>query len=102
VPEDVGAVLAWALREGVTNVLRHSGATTCTIAVTDHGDHVELVVVDDGVGGPGQAEGSTARLGGLDGLRNRVHAAGGSVDAGSTGAGFRLVAAVPVRVGVRP
>ncbi|NUR07734.1 MAG: sensor histidine kinase [Nocardioidaceae bacterium] len=103
VPEDVGAVLAWALREAVTNVLRHSGASSCTITVAGRADRTELVVVDDGVGGPARpAEGAPARAGGLDGLRDRVSAAGGWVDAASTGEGFRLVAGVPARVGVRP
>jgi two-component system sensor histidine kinase DesK len=103
VPADAGAVLAWALREGITNVLRHSGASSCTIEVTDHGDHTELVVVDDGVGRPTRpTEGSAARAVGLDGLRDRLRAAGGSVDATSTGEGFRLAARVPGRVGARP
>lgn len=43
-------VLAWVLREAVTNVVRHSRATRCTITLAPHG----LVVVDDGVG-PGAA-----------------------------------------------
>jgi two-component system sensor histidine kinase DesK len=103
VPDDVGTVLAWALREAVTNVLRHSGASSCTIAVSGTGDRAQLLVVDDGVGLPaGPAEGTAGRAGGLDGLRDRVRAAGGSVDASSTGEGFRLVATVPTRVGVRP
>jgi two-component system sensor histidine kinase DesK len=99
-PGDAGAVLAWALREGVTNVLRHSGAGSCRIEVTDHGDHTELLIVDDGVGAPtAPPDSSLARVGGLDGLRDRVRAAGGSVDAGSTGEGFRLAASVPAGVG---
>jgi two-component system sensor histidine kinase DesK len=101
-PDDTGAVLAWALREGVTNVLRHSGADSCRIEVIDRGDHTELVVVDDGVGAPTPpADGTIARAGGLDGLRDRVRAAGGSVDAGSTGDGFRLVASIPAHLGAR-
>ncbi len=101
-PEDAGAVLAWALREGITNVLRHSGADSCTIAITDHGDHTELVVVDNGVGtSTPPPDGSIARAGGLDGLRDRVRAAGGSIDASSTGEGFRLVASVPARLEAR-
>jgi two-component system sensor histidine kinase DesK len=102
-PEDTGAVLAWALREGITNVLRHSGADRCSIEVTRHGDRIELVVVDNGVGTPTRpAEGTSVRAGGLDGLRDRLHAAGGQVQTSSTGTGFRLVASVPSRVGARP
>ena len=32
VPSDMREVFAWAVREGVTNVIRHSGATRCTVA----------------------------------------------------------------------
>ncbi|WP_155918066.1 sensor histidine kinase [Marmoricola sp. URHB0036] len=102
-PEDTGAVLAWALREGITNVLRHSGADSCSIEVTRRGDRTELVVVDNGVGTPTRpAEGTSVRAGGLDGLRDRLRAAGGQVQTSSTGTGFRLVASVPSRVGARP
>ena len=67
------------------------------------GPTVELVVVDNGVGTPTRpAEGSPARVGGLDGLRDRLRSAGGQVEASSTGAGFRLVASIPSRLGVRP
>ncbi len=99
-PEDSGSVLAWALREGVTNVLRHSGANACRIELTDRGDHTELTITDDGVGAPTRPPaGSVARAGGLDGLRDRVRAAGGSLDAGSATDGYRLVASVPARLG---
>lgn len=43
-------VLAWVLREAVTNVVRHSRAERCTVTLAPHG----LVVMDDGVG-PGMA-----------------------------------------------
>jgi signal transduction histidine kinase len=60
-------------------------------------------VVDDGVGAPTPPDEATvARAGGLDGLRDRVRSAGGSMHATSTGAGFRLVATVPAGTGVRP
>jgi len=34
VPSDMREVFAWAVREGVTNVIRHSGATRCTVRLT--------------------------------------------------------------------
>jgi two-component system sensor histidine kinase DesK len=103
VPEDSGTVLAWALREGVTNVLRHSAASSCSIVVSDHGDHAQLEILDDGVGrATPPSEVSAVRAGGLDGLRDRVQAAGGSMDSSSADGGFRLVARVPARAGVRP
>jgi two-component system sensor histidine kinase DesK len=101
-PEDAGSVLAWALREAVTNVLRHSGASACTIAITEVVGRVQLVVSDDGVGTATRPpEGSIARAGGLEGLRDRLRAVDGSVESGSTDAGFRLVASVPASLGAR-
>lgn len=75
-------VLAWALREAVTNVIRHSGAQRCVIELGPG----SLVVTDDGVGGTG-VEGN-----GLRGLRERVAASGGSVTfgAGPDGRGHEL------------
>ena len=64
-------VLAWALREAVTNVVRHSAAASCTVELATD----SLTVRDDGRGARGRAEGN-----GLRGLRERVTAAGGTVD----------------------
>ncbi len=65
-------LLGWALREGITNVVRHARATTCAVRLSPDG----VEIIDDGVG-------SAAPAGnGLSGLRERVVAAGGSVDAG--------------------
>jgi two-component system, NarL family, sensor histidine kinase DesK len=89
---DDATPLAWALREGVTNVLRHSGADRCRIAVVDRDGRTELVVDDNGSAAPTAPR---DRAGGLGGLRDRIGAAGGSLDAVSTGSGFRLTARVP-------
>ncbi len=63
-------VLAWALREAVTNVIRHSGAERCTITLGE--DWLE--VADDGRGIGDANEGH-----GMRGLRERVRGAGGTV-----------------------
>jgi two-component system sensor histidine kinase DesK len=95
VPEDSETALAWALREAVTNVVRHSGATRCTIELlhrqTLDGPVLELSVEDNGSGGSGQGPGN-----GLTGLTERLQKAGGTLEAGGTKHGFRLVARVPV------
>jgi two-component system sensor histidine kinase DesK len=65
-------LFGWVVREGLTNVARHARAARC--AVTLSASTVE--VLDDGVGGPAGA-GS-----GLGGLRERVDAAGGRLEAG--------------------
>jgi two-component system sensor histidine kinase DesK len=95
---DEESALAWALREAVTNVVRHSGATRCEIALTEDGDTVTLTVTDNGRG-PGAGFG----LGnGLTGLEERLLLAGGRLTAsGVPGGGFRLHAHVPLR-GVLP
>jgi len=65
-------LFGWVVREGLTNVVRHAQASSCAVRLC--GSSVEIV--DDGVGRaapPGN---------GLDGLRERVAAAGGVVDAG--------------------
>ena len=87
-----GEVLAWVLREGATNVLRHSGASTCLIELAEHDGRVELTIADNGVGGP---TAPSPRLGGLAGLRDRLSAAGGDLTVEREGDGFRLVATVP-------
>ncbi len=71
VPQHQQEVFAWCLREAVTNVVRHSGATRCAVT-TEPG---RLVITDDGVGlAPGTPEGN-----GLRGLRERVTALGGEM-----------------------
>ena len=85
----VETVLALALREAVTNVLRHAGAATCVIALANGGGEVLLEVSDDGTGEEAP-EGT-----GLRGMRERVMAAGGRVDRRS-GRGTTLRVAIPV------
>ncbi|KAB2340584.1 sensor histidine kinase [Actinomadura rudentiformis] len=89
-PPKAEAVLAWALREGVTNVLRHSEASTCEIAIRRGDGAVRLEITNDGVraaSGPGS---------GLTGLRERARAVAGTVSASVTpGGGFRLCVEVP-------
>src|SRR4029077_527140 len=48
------AVLAWCLREAVTNVIRHSRARHCRIRLTERLGEVSLEVTDDGRGFSGQ------------------------------------------------
>ncbi|MET9060682.1 histidine kinase [Streptomyces antibioticus] len=50
VAPETAALLGWVVREAVTNVVRHSAATHCTITVTGTQDRVRLTVTDDGRG----------------------------------------------------
>jgi len=80
-PPAIDAALAWTVREGVTNVIRHSRARRCHIRVSHMNGQVCVEVLSDG-GRREQAE-STARRGlGLAGLRERVSELGGRIEAG--------------------
>ncbi|AYN43622.1 sensor histidine kinase [Streptomyces dangxiongensis] len=94
VAEEAESALAWALREAVTNVVRHSGADRCAVRLlrrqTLDGPVLELSVEDNGKGGPGGGPGN-----GLTGLTERLEKVGGSLEAGRVRHGFRLIARVP-------
>jgi len=68
---DAEAALAMALREAVTNILRHAGAQRVEVELQKHGDGVLLRISDDGRGG------ITGNGNGLTGMRERVTALGG-------------------------
>jgi two-component system sensor histidine kinase DesK len=86
VPSDRRELFAWTVREGITNVLRHSGASRCAVVLGEH----EVEVRDDGRGPGGAAPGN-----GLTGLRERAAALGGTVVTQSLQPGFSLKVVVP-------
>ena len=89
-PGPVEEVLAWAVREGVTNVLRHSQARTCSISAGRRDGRLWLEIENDGASLPA-GQGS-----GLAGLAGRAQMVSGSVSAGPTRQGwFRLLVEVP-------
>lgn len=81
------SLLAWVLRESVTNVVRHAGAATVVIELAPSG----LVVADDGVG---FAAAPAVEGNGLRGMRERVLAAGGTLSV-SGSAGTRIEVVLP-------
>ena len=91
------AALGWVVREGTTNIIRHSDATACTIelgildspgaprAVTLSMDNDRVHALDTGSGGSG-----------LAGLGERLAGLGGSITTGHPRNGhFRLEASLP-------
>jgi two-component system, NarL family, sensor histidine kinase DesK len=94
-PRSADALLGWAVREGVTNVVRHSHTRACTIRLAARDGLATVEIVDDGSGNGG----SPVQHGyGLVGLLERARAEGGNVDAAPTAAGgFRLAVTVPIR-----
>ena len=81
-------VLALAIREGVTNVVRHANASTCSIRIANEKDGCRFEIYDDGSGAR-----ATEGLG-LTGMRERVEALGGMV-AREVANGTRLIVTFP-------
>jgi signal transduction histidine kinase len=118
-PDEARSALGWVVREATTNVLRHGDARRCTISVGAVDGHAVLVVENDRAGegrpapprGPDPAAGAAggpvpdpagtepgpAGGSGLAGLRERLAAVGGTLDAGPVRGGrFRVTARVPL------
>ncbi|MGV9570844.1 sensor histidine kinase [Streptomyces nigra] len=92
-PVDVQSALAWVVREATTNVLRHGNAERCTVDVGVAEGRVVLRVENDGAAGASDGGGGS----GLAGLRERLAAVDGTLEAGRVEEGvFRLVAEVPL------
>ena len=93
--ESIDTVLATVLREGVTNLLRHSGARLCSIKASQNDATVRLEITNDGVLHLGRLSRSG---GGLENLSTRLEAIGGELTATTTRDGWFTVAAeTPIR-----
>ncbi|MFD3941712.1 sensor histidine kinase [Streptomyces sp. NPDC058579] len=94
-PAGVQSVLGWVVRETTTNVLRHGDARRCAISLREKDGSVLLTVRNDGV-----REGAVMERGsGLAGLRERLAAVDGTLEAGPDDGGtFQVTALVPVPV----
>jgi two-component system sensor histidine kinase DesK len=77
-PPALDAILGWAVREGVTNVIRHSRARQCHIRVADDAGAIQVEIWNDAPDLPVEP----SQMGnGLAGLRERVSTVGGQVEA---------------------
>lgn len=93
VPLVVQAAACATVREALSNVGRHAGPVPASVVVARDGMAVVVVVVDDG-----PARGWLPQPGaghGLQGMRERVNALGGTLIADRAGAGFRVEARLP-------
>jgi two-component system sensor histidine kinase DesK len=84
-----------AVREAVTNVVRHAHAHTCRLRLEQQNGSCRLEIADDGRGGV-QSEGN-----GLRGMRERVEMLGGTLNRDSE-AGTRLIITLPLKEGAAP
>jgi len=100
-PPDLDTILAWTVREGVTNAIRHSRTQRCLIRLTRNQGMVEAVVLNDGERQENQRDKRTSQGLGLSGLRERVAALEGTMEAGplvlSGKTYFRLWVAFPLQ-----
>ncbi len=82
-------MLAWAVREGVANIIRHSAARDATITACRIDGSIVLEITNDGASPPGP------RGAGLNGLTERAQALAGSVAASNEADRFQLVVRLP-------
>ncbi|MFB8211617.1 sensor histidine kinase [Streptomyces sp. NPDC056010] len=98
-PAPVQSALGWVVREAATNVLRHGDPRHCVIRVAVSAGSVALEVENDGATPAGTAPSPTSDGpgSGLAGLRERLAALDGSLEAGPAKDGlFRLTATIPL------
>jgi signal transduction histidine kinase len=83
------------VQEAVTNIARHSGATQARVSIARHDGALLVEIADDGRGaGPGGSDGPGN---GLQGMRERARALGGTLEAGDApGGGFTVRARMPM------
>jgi len=87
-PEEIA--LSLALREAVTNIVRHASATTCRLRFVTEANHRRLIVEDNG-------QHAIAREGnGLRGMRERIESLGGRLSLERDN-GTRLLIDLPLR-----
>jgi len=80
------------VQEGLTNVLKHAGASRARVVVRYETGRLELEVADDGRGQSGNGGGT-----GLAGLRERVQLYGGELEVTTAaGGGFALRLRIPI------
>lgn len=104
---DIETHLFRIAQEALTNVARHSGATSATVALFEENGRLHLSVTDNGRGLPAGRSASPSRSGsgggfGLIGMRERMRAAGGLLrvqsggSSGSGATGVTVIAEVPL------
>jgi signal transduction histidine kinase len=88
------------VQEALTNVVKHAGAASAQVTVGYHDQDVTVEVTDDGQGSTAPTGDGQARVGhGLIGMRERVAAFGGDLEAGPRpSGGFRVAARLPYAV----
>lgn len=93
VPAEYADTLAWVIREGVTNVLRHSRASQVSITTAVEPDEIAVTLTNDGAHETGVATESTGT--GLATMADRLRGVGGTLEHQQDGDWFLLTASIP-------
>jgi len=95
-PQDLEAAVYFCVLEALQNVAKYAGATRAEVRLADSGYDLTFEVTDDGAGFDPESRGYGT---GLQGMTDRLHAHGGSLDVRSApGAGTTVVGWLPSRV----
>lgn len=90
---DTSTIMATVLREGVTNILRHSNAQSCSITAVRQGDSIRLTLTNDGVSASSRGHvraGGERPGGGLENLSERLAAIDGRLTTRVSGDTFQF------------
>ena len=88
--ESAESIAYYVVGEAVANAQKHAQAASVRVRVAMRHGRLAIEIVDDGIGGAAETPGS-----GLQGLRDRVEAVGGSFAVDSTHRGTRITARIP-------
>lgn len=98
-PPDADLAVFRALQEALSNVARHAAGSVVVVDVAQRGHELTVIVRDNGKGFPlgrdGKMREPNGRMG-LTGMRERLHAVGGSVDVGNGATGAEVTLRVPI------
>jgi signal transduction histidine kinase len=94
--QDLEAAVYFCVLEALQNVAKYAGATRAEVRLAASGHHLRFEVTDDGAGFDPESRGYGT---GLQGMTDRLHAHGGSLDVRSApGAGTTIAGRLPCRV----
>lgn len=87
-------VLSMCLKEAVTNVVKHSGATVCSIVIESSATELTMKIIDNGIGI--QTDPVLVRGSGLRGMKERLEFVNGSMEiASGIDPGTKVIIKVP-------
>jgi signal transduction histidine kinase len=97
IPRQTGAAVYRITREALTNVVRHAHASTASVHVDHQDGRIDLAIHDDGSPAVMWGGSESGKGHGIDGMRERAEALGGSLSAGpAPEGGFLVTASLPI------